>query len=40
MMTDGDGQITLKLPTGAQLTLPVAELMRQTGMTREELMRA
>ena len=35
-----DEHVELKLPTGKRLWFPIAELMRETGMTREEILRA
>ena len=35
-----DEHVELKLPTGKRLWVPIANLMRETGMTREEILRA
>ena len=39
-MTKDDEHVELKLPTGKRLWFPISEMMRQTGMTREEVLAA
>ena len=40
MAKPDDEHAELKMPGGKRLWFPVADLMRETGMTREEILRA